>query len=99
MRLSFLEELKAFFQVSLQEDLAIKAKQAGKDGEDNKKKKKAAKDGVVEIIGVQFGKGTRQFFDFLVNSNLLNEEVNEKTVRTFEVAFNKELSSELTEIL
>ena len=54
---------------------------------------------MVEIIGVQFGKGTRQFFDFLVNSNLLNEEVNEKTVRIFEVAFNKELSSELTEIL
>ena len=40
----------------MKEDLAIKDKKAGK--EDNKKKKKA-KDGAVEIVGVQFGKGTR----------------------------------------
>jgi hypothetical protein len=51
---------------------------------DNKKAKKA------KAVGIQLGKGTRQFLDFLYQNNKFE---------TFDAARNKEISSFITEIL
>jgi hypothetical protein len=92
---TFLKELSYTFAVALKQDFEIKEKKAAKGGDDGKKKK-AKKDAAPAVVGIQFGKGTRQFFDFLVVSKLVEHE---DALKKFEVAFNKELASELTEIL
>ena len=42
-------ELKAAFGIATKQDLEIKAK---KEGADDSKKKKKAKEGVVEVVGI-----------------------------------------------
>jgi len=60
----------------------------GEEAKDEKKKAKKAK----VAAGLQLGKGSRQFLDFLLASNITDSGV-------LDVAYNKELASVLTEIL
>ena len=60
----------------------------GEEVKDDKKKAKKAK----VATGLQLGKGSRQFLDFLLASNIVENGV-------IDVAYNKELASLMMEIL
>ncbi len=60
----------------------------GEEVKDDKKKAKKAK----APTGLQLGKGSRQFLDFLLASNIAESGV-------IDVAYNKELANVMTEIL
>ena len=92
---TFRRELKESFTVAKTEDDSIKAKKSAAGADDKKKAKKNA--APPSPPGIQLGKGTRAFFDYLSTNScrILSEE----NIATFNVALNKELESELTEIL
>ena len=90
----FKTELKEAFTVAKTQDDAIKEKKAGAKGADSKKKpkKNAAP---APPPGLQLGKGSRGFFEFLSQGTLLANP----DISSFSAALNKELSGEMTEIL
>ena len=86
------KELRATFEKAKEQDEKAKAKGAGK-GDAKKKAKKGAEE---KPAGLQLGKGSRQFLDFLTQSKL-TARVDEEPWLT--VGLNKELESEMSEIL
>ena len=92
--LTFKRELKESFAIAKTEDDAIKAKGAAKGDSKKKPKKNAAP---APPIGLQLGKGSRALFDYLaLDSCTILSNAN---IANFNVALNKELESELSEIL
>ena len=89
----FRRELTAGFAKATAVDEAAKAKGAGKADKSKKPKKNAAP---APPPGIQLGKGSRALFDFLGQTPLLSEQA---SILTFNVALNKELQAELSEVL
>ena len=91
---AFKKELIEAFKIAKEEDDKIKAKKGANAKADTKKKpKKNAAPAAPP--GIQLGRGSRAFFDFLAGSTLLESQ----DALGFNVALNKELQSELTEVL
>ncbi len=93
--ISFKRELKESIAVAKVQDEEIKAKKGGAKA-DAKSKKKAGKNAAPPAPpGIQLGRGSRTLFEFVSSGSLLqNEQPN-----NFNVALNKELQGELSEIL
>jgi hypothetical protein len=77
------------------QDEEIKAKKGGAKADAKSKKKPAKNAAPPAPPGIQLGRGSRTLFDFVSQGTLLqNPDSN-----NFNAALNKELQSELTEIL
>lgn len=91
---AFKRELSEAFNVAKVQDDEIKAKKAGgAKAESKKKPKKNA--APAPPPGIQLGRGSRAFFDFLAQGSLLANP----DIKSFNTTLNKELSAELAEIL
>ena len=90
---AFKRELKEAFTVSKAQDEEIKAKKAGAKVDAKKKPKKNA--APAPPPGIQLGRGSRAMFDFVSQGSLLSHP----DISNFNAALNKELNSELSEIL
>jgi hypothetical protein len=93
--MQIISELRTAFELAVSKEPKKEAAEETKEPVpeeqiDNKKKAKKVK----APAGLGLGKGSRQFFDFLIASDLLKVD----TARC-DVAYNKELSSVMSEIL
>ena len=94
---AFKKELTEAFKIAKEEDDKIKAKKGGANAAKADSKKKPKKNAAPAAPpGIQLGRGSRTFFDFLAQSSLLSSE---DLAMSFNVALNKELQTELAEVL
>lgn len=91
--MAFKRELSEAFKIAKTEDDAIKAKKGNAKADAKKKPKKNA--APAPPPGIQVGRGSRALFDFISQSTLLSNP----NAESFNAALNKELQTELTEIL
>lgn len=91
----FKRELSEAFKKAKAQDDAIRAKGAGKAEAKQKKGGKKNDKAPAAPAGIQLGKGCRALFDFLKASTLLQEG----STGVFNASLNKELASEMTEVL
>ena len=91
--LTFKRELSEAFKIAKTEDDAIKAKKGNAKADTKKKPKKNA--APAPPPGIQVGRGSRALFEFISQSTLLSNP----NAENFNAALNKELQTELAEIL
>ena len=92
---AFKRELRESFKIAKEKDDAIKAKKGAANAKADAKKKPKKNAAPAPPPGIQLGRGSRAFFDFLAQSTLLADA----KVGNFNAALNKELQGELTEML